>query len=65
MWQSSSQPSTSSDGGLFWTPSRRLTLSPFFNVSELVRNRPVRLANGGWLVPVYHCVLPAWVRMVK
>jgi predicted neuraminidase len=45
---------TSSDGGSSWTPSRRLTLSPFFNISELVRNRPVALSDGGWLVPVYH-----------
>jgi predicted neuraminidase len=45
---------TSSDGGLAWTPSRRLTLSPFFNISELVRNRPLPLSDGGWLVPIYH-----------
>ncbi len=45
---------TSTDGGQSWTPSQRLTLSPFFNVSELVKNRPVLLNDGNWLVPIYH-----------
>jgi predicted neuraminidase len=35
------------------SPSERLTLSPFFNFSELVRNRPVPLEGGGWCVPIY------------
>jgi predicted neuraminidase len=43
----------SMDGGQSWTPSRRLALSPFFNVSELVKNQPAPLANGGWVVPIY------------
>jgi predicted neuraminidase len=43
----------SKDGGITWSSSERLTLSPFFNFSELVRNRPVPLVNGGWCVPVY------------
>jgi predicted neuraminidase len=43
----------SMDGGITWSSSERLTLSPFFNFSELVRNRPVPLVNGGWCVPVY------------
>lgn len=47
----------SSDDGRTWTPARRLTLSPFFNVSELVKNKPVALAGGGWAVPIYHEVL--------
>jgi len=54
-WSGSSlNLTTSSDGGLSWAPSRRLTLSPFFNVSELVRGRPVPLSDGSWLVPIYH-----------
>jgi hypothetical protein len=28
----------SKDGGITWSPARRLTLSPFFNFSDLVRN---------------------------
>ena len=44
---------TSADQGLTWTPSRRLTLSPFFNFSELVKNAPVALTDGSWVVPIY------------
>jgi predicted neuraminidase len=43
----------SKDGGLTWSRAEHLTLSPFFNLSELVRNRPVPLCGGGWCVPVY------------
>lgn len=45
--------SLSKDGGLSWSRAERLTLSPFFNFSELVRNRPVPLVGGGWCVPIY------------
>ena len=44
----------SDDGGKTWTPSRRLTLSPFFNVSELLRNKPVMAQDGRIAVPIYH-----------
>jgi predicted neuraminidase len=54
-WSGSSlNVTTSLDGGMTWTASRRLTLSPFFNLSELVRNAPAPLADGGWAVPIYH-----------
>ena len=49
----------SSDGGATWSRAERLTLSPLFNFSELVRNRPVGLESvrrdepGGWCVPIY------------
>ena len=42
------------DGGQTWTPSQRLGLSPFFNVSELVKNNAQPLTDGGWAVPIYH-----------
>jgi predicted neuraminidase len=45
---------TSADGGQTWTRSERLALSPFFNVSELVKNAPAPLVDGGWCVPIYH-----------
>src|ERR1051325_4161025 len=48
---------SSSDGGQTWARSRRLALSPFFNVSELVKNHPTQLADGGWAVPIYHEML--------
>lgn len=48
---------TSSDGGVTWSRSRRLGLSPFFNISELVKNAPTPLASGGFVVPIYHEVM--------
>ena len=42
------------DSGQSWSPSQRLGLSPFFNVSELVKNSAQPLTDGGWAVPVYH-----------
>jgi predicted neuraminidase len=54
-WSGSSlNLTTSTDGGSTWTRSQRLTLGPFFNLSELVKNAPVALADGGWAVPIYH-----------
>jgi predicted neuraminidase len=54
-WSGSSlNVTTSSDGGNTWSRSERLTLSPFFNIAELVKNAPVPLADGGWAVPIYH-----------
>ena len=54
-WSGSSLNVTmSEDEGLTWTRARRLTLSPFLNLSELVKNAPVPLSNGGWAVPIYH-----------
>jgi predicted neuraminidase len=58
---------TSTNEGLTWSPSTRLTLSPFFNISELVRNRPVELPDDAWLVPIYHeflakCPELLWLR---
>ncbi|OPL11430.1 MAG: hypothetical protein AVO38_04550 [delta proteobacterium ML8_D] len=44
----------SDDGGRNWTPSTRLTLSPFLNVSELVRNNPLQMSDGSLAVPIYH-----------
>lgn len=44
----------STDAGMTWTRSQRLTLSPFFNVAELVRNNPLSLSNGGFVIPIYH-----------
>ncbi len=48
---------TSADQGKTWTPTRRLTLSPFFNISELVKNGPTPLRAGGWAIPIYHELL--------
>ncbi|MCP4577285.1 MAG: exo-alpha-sialidase [Deltaproteobacteria bacterium] len=61
-WSGSSlNVKTSRDGGHTWANSRRLTLSPFFNISELVKGRPlsVHMAGGHYnghhfAVPIYH-----------
>ena len=54
-WSGSSLNVTmSEDEGRTWTRSRRLTLSPFLNLSELVKNAPVALTDGGSAVPIYH-----------
>lgn len=44
----------SPDGGRTWSASQRLSLSPFFNVSELVRAAPVRTTDGTIGLPAYH-----------
>ena len=44
----------STDGGKTFSASRRLSLSPFFNLSELVRAAPVLLDSGEIALPVYH-----------
>ena len=48
---------TSLDGGATWSCSRRLGLSPFLNISELVKNAPTPTADGGFVVPIYHEVM--------
>ena len=53
-WSGSMLNLTSShDHGKTWTQSRRLVLSPFFNLSELVKNHPLPLLGGGWVFPIY------------
>jgi predicted neuraminidase len=44
----------SQDEGRTWGPSRRLTLNPFFNLSSLVRNKPIYTSDGRIGLPVYH-----------
>jgi predicted neuraminidase len=45
---------TSQDEGRTWGESQRLTLNPFFNVSSLVRNKPIYASDGRIGLPVYH-----------
>jgi predicted neuraminidase len=53
-WSGSSLNVTfSDDKGLSWAPGRRLALSPFFNLGELARGRPVALTDGSWAIPIY------------
>lgn len=55
---------TSKDEGLTWSPSARLTLSPFLNLSELVRTRPLPLRGGGLAIPIYHEFLGRFPEML-
>ncbi|MFQ5586722.1 MAG: exo-alpha-sialidase [Thermodesulfobacteriota bacterium] len=42
------------DNGGTWSPSRKLYLTPLFNLSNLVKNKPLFLNGGTILLPVYH-----------
>jgi predicted neuraminidase len=44
----------SRDDGQTWSPSQKLILSPFFNLSTNVRHTGVNLQDGSFLLPVYH-----------
>jgi predicted neuraminidase len=44
----------SPDGGRTWSRSEKLCLSPFFNLTNNVKNKPVLLDDGSFLLPVYH-----------
>ena len=44
----------SADDGLSWSQPERIVISPFFNISTLVRTSAVGLSDGGFYLPVYH-----------
>ncbi len=52
------------DEGRTWTRSQRLTLSPWFNISELVKNKPAAIADGTWALPIYHEILGKFPEML-
>lgn len=54
----------STDGGRSWEPACRLSLSPFLNVSELVRAAPVTLDGDRIGLPVYHECLGKFPEML-
>lgn len=54
----------SPDGGRTWNPPHRLALSPFFNISELVRAAPAMLDGGGIALPAYHECIGKFPEMV-
>lgn len=53
-WAGSQINVMQSDDGEKWTQPRRLVTSPFFNISTLVRTRPVYLANNEIGLPISH-----------
>lgn len=55
----------SNDDGQHWSAATRIVSSPFWNLSTLVRNPPLTLADGGIALPAYHEFLtkrPEWLR---
>lgn len=44
----------SDDNGKTWSKPERIVISPFFNISTLVRTSAISLSNGGFYLPVYH-----------
>jgi predicted neuraminidase len=44
----------SQDGGRSWSRAEKIVLSPFFNLTNNVKNGGVRLTDGSFLIPVYH-----------
>lgn len=55
---------TSRDLGRTWSVSRRLTVNPFFNLSSLVRNKPVYAADGRIGLPVYFELAQTYAQML-
>jgi predicted neuraminidase len=54
-WSASSLNVTkSTDQLVSWNRSRRLSLSPVGNISELVRCPPITMASGEVVLPIYH-----------
>ncbi len=54
-WSMSRVSYTSSlDGGLTWERSKPLHLGPALNLTNNVKNRPVTLDDGSFLIPAYH-----------
>lgn len=57
---------SSSDWGEHWSPAKKLVTSPFFNISTLARMPPLKLADGGLALPIYHEFLSKhgeWLRL--
>ncbi len=44
----------SSDNGKTWSRSKKLVLSPFFNLTENVKNKGVNLDDKTFIIPAYH-----------
>lgn len=54
----------SQDGGKTWSASQKLILSPFFNLTNNVKNNGVSLSRGAYLLPVYQEFLRKFSQVV-
>jgi len=55
----------SHDGGQTWSVSRKMLLSPFFNLSNNVKNKGINLPNDTFLLPVYHEFINKYPQLVS
>lgn len=44
----------SEDEGMTWSKARQLVLSPFFNLTNNVKNKALAISGGGFMLPTYH-----------
>jgi predicted neuraminidase len=54
----------SSDGGHTWSKSQKMVLSPFFNLTDNVKNKGVNFYDGSFLLPVYHEFIKKFSQLV-
>ena len=54
----------SSDGGYTWSKSRKMILSPFFNLTHNVKNKGINFDDGSFLLPVYHEFIKKFSQLV-
>ncbi|MWR19589.1 exo-alpha-sialidase, partial [Helicobacter pylori] len=45
--------------------ARKLSLSPFLNLSHLVRNKPLNTTDGGFMLPLYHELATQYPLLLK
>jgi predicted neuraminidase len=55
----------SNDYGVTWTDGDKLILSPFLNISTLVRTNAVPLSDGGFYLPVYHELVRTYPELLR
>ncbi len=57
--------SRSYDEGQTWSPARRLITSPFFNLSTLIKGKPIQYQDGTIGLPVYHEMLGKFAELLR
>ena len=55
----------STDGGSTWTNSSKMILSPFFNLTENVKNKGILFEDGSFVIPVYHEFINKFSQLVR
>lgn len=55
----------SSDGGLTWSKSNRMILSPFLNLTNNVKNKGIAFDDGSFVIPVYQEFIKKFSQLVR